>query len=189
MNGYLTNPLVFLVKFFFEFYILLIMLRIVFQWFKADFYNPISQFIDKMTSPVLKVMHKFLPTLGRIDSAAVLLLISLQMLEFLIIISLQNTSVSIPIIGLLLYSIGELLDLLINVFIFSIFIQIIISWINPGLYNPVVSILYSITEPIMAPARKLLPPISGMDLSPLLVLIALQILAMLIVPPLQSFLV
>jgi len=74
------------------------------------------------------------------------------------------------------------------VFLFSIFIQVIISWVNPGTYNPVVSLLYSITEPVLRPCRRLIPPISGLDLSPLVALIAIQLAKYLILPLFLLFL-
>ena len=92
-----------------------------------------------------------------------------------------------PGIGsLVLLSFTELLALLLNIFLFAVLIQVILSWINPGTYNPVTSILFSITEPVLRPCRRLLPPISGMDLSPLLALIGIQLFKMLLLPPLYQ---
>ena len=89
--------------------------------------------------------------------------------------------------GLLLWSIAELLGLLINIYMFSILIQVILSWINPGNYNPAVSLIYSINEPLLAPARRLIPPLSGLDLSPVVVLLGLQLAKMLLLPPLLTW--
>ena len=71
---------------------------------------------------------------------------------------------------------------MINVFIFAIFVQVILSWLNPGTHNPVIGLLYSLTSPVLRPIQRLLPPISGMDLSPLFALIGLQVLKMLVAP-------
>ena len=87
--------------------------------------------------------------------------------------------------GCLLWSIPELIDLSINIFLVAVLIQVILSWINPGGYNPALSLLYSLTEPLLRPARSLLPPISGLDLSPMLVMIGLVLLKMLLLPPLK----
>jgi YggT family protein len=83
---------------------------------------------------------------------------------------------------LLIITLAELLSLGINVFIIAIIVQVIISWINPGSYNPVISLLYSLTTPVLRPIQQLIPPISGIDLSPLFALIGLQVLRMLILP-------
>ena len=104
----------------------------------------------------------------------------LQLLSLLIIVMLRGASV--PFIYLLLAALGELVVLAFNVFIFAIVIQVIISWVNPGSYNPVNALLHSITRPVLAPVQRFIPPISGIDLSPLVALIGLQVLKMLVVP-------
>ena len=78
---------------------------------------------------------------------------------------------------------AELLRLGVNVFFWAIVIQIVISWINPGAHNPITALLNSLTEPLMTPARRLLPPMSGFDLSPIPVLIVLQLCLFLVVAP------
>jgi YggT family protein len=88
--------------------------------------------------------------------------------------------------GLAILSIADLLGLLVNVFIFSILIQVIISWVNPGMYNPVVGLLHSLNEPLLGPARRVIPPISGLDLSPIAVIIFLQLVSMLAVAPIRD---
>ena len=85
-----------------------------------------------------------------------------------------------------IWSIKELINSIINVFIFSIFVTVILSWINPGAYNPAVDLLYKITEPVLNPFRRWVPPIGGMDLSPMAALLALQVLKMLLIPPLRA---
>ncbi len=81
---------------------------------------------------------------------------------------------------------GEAMDLAIKVFLVSIFVQVVISWINPGLHNPMTSLLYSLNEPLLAPARRAIPPISGLDLSALVVLVGLQLASILVVPALRD---
>ena len=97
---------------------------------------------------------------------------------------LRDSQISIG--ALLTLSLAELLGLLLNVFLFAILIQVIVSWINPGAYNPAVSLLYSLTEPVLRPFRRLIPPLSGLDLSPLVALIAIQLTKMLLLPPLYQ---
>ena len=104
----------------------------------------------------------------------------LQLISLTIIVILRG--VSIPFVYLLLAAVGELVVLAFNVFIFAIVIQVIISWVNPGTYNPVNALLHSITRPVLAPVQRLIPPISGIDLSPLVALIGLQVLKMLVLP-------
>ena len=182
-SSYLTNPLGFLVSTLLGLYILMVMLRFLMGCVRADFYNPVSQFLVKLTNPVLTPLRRVIPAAGRVDMATILLLLSLQMLELVILSWLKGGH--LPFIALLVWAIAELLSLAINVFVFSILIQVILSWVSPGSYNPVSSILYSLNEPILAPIRKFLPPLGGIDLSPIIALIGLQLLKMLLVPPLM----
>jgi YggT family protein len=181
-SAYLTNPLVFLVQVLFGAYILVVLLRFLLQWFRADFYNPISQFIVKVTTPVLHPLRRIIPGVGGIDFSSIVLMWALKTVE--LTLTLLIASGSFHPLGALLWSIPALIALLINIFIFAILIQVIISWVNPGAYNPATSLLYSLTEPLLRPARRLIPPIGGLDLSPMLVMIGLYLLQMLLLPPL-----
>lgn len=179
-SSYLTNPLEFLISTLFSLYILAVMLRFILGAVRADFYNPVSQFLVRITNPLLVPMRRVIPSFRQYDTSALLLMLLLQMISLVIVVLLRGASVSI--ITLLLAAIGELVVLAFNVFIFAIVIQVIISWINPGTYNPVNALLYSITRPVMGPIQRLIPPVSGIDLSPLVALIGLQILKMLVLP-------
>ena len=160
------------------------LLRFILQLMRADFYNPVSQFLVKITTPPLKLLRRFIPGFGGIDLSALVLAWGLKYLELLLILLISG--VTINFWGPLLWSIPELIELVINIFLFAILIQVILSWVNPGTYNPVSILLFSLTEPVMRPARNLLPPISGLDLSPMLVMIGLVLLKMLLLPPLRA---
>jgi YggT family protein len=179
-STYLTNPLEFLITTLFSLYILAVMLRFLLGAVRADFYNPVSQFLVRITNPVLVPMRKFIPSIGKYDTAALLLLLLLQVLSLVLLVVLRGTSVSI--LTLLLVAIAELTLLLINIFIFSIIVQVILSWINPGTYTPVGALLQSITSPVLGPIQRIIPPVAGIDLSPLFALIGLQVIKMLIHP-------
>lgn len=180
MNSYFTNPLEFLISTLFSLYILAVMLRFLLGMVRADFYNPISQFLVKITNPLLVPLRKIIPGAGKVDVAAIILMLVLQLIMLAIIVALRG--VTPPLLTLLLAAIGELVILAINVFLFAIIVQVIISWVNPGSYNPVNGLLNSLTSPVMRPIQRLLPPMSGIDLSPLFALIGLQVLKMLIQP-------
>ena len=180
MNSYLANPLEFLISTLFSLYILAVMLRFLLGMVRADFYNPISQFLVKITNPLLIPLRKIIPGTGKIDVAAIILMLVLQLIMLAIIVALRG--VTPPLLMLLVTAIGQLVILAINVFLFAIIVQVIISWINPGSYNPVNGLLNSLTAPVMRPIQRLLPPMSGIDLSPLFALIGLQVLKMLIQP-------
>jgi YggT family protein len=182
-SNYLTNPLVFLIQTLFGLYILAVLLRFLLQLVRADFYNPISQFLVKVTSPPLRILRRFIPGVGGIDLSAVLFAWGLKYVELLLILLISGITPNF--LGPILWAIPELIELLINIFLFAVLIQVILSWVNPGSYNPASALLYSLTEPVMRPARNLLPPVSGLDLSPMLVMIGLVLLKMLLLPPLR----
>ena len=184
-SSYVANPLEFLINTLFSLYILAVLLRFLLALVRADFYNPVSQFLVKVTNPPLIPMRRIIPSAGKIDTSALVLMLLLQMAALGLIALLRGSQISAS--ALLMLSLAELLGLLLNVFLFAILIQVIVSWINPGTYNPAVSLLYSLTEPVLGPCRRLIPPFSGIDLSPLVALIAIQLAKMLLLPPLYQF--
>ncbi|MEO6696396.1 MAG: YggT family protein [Gammaproteobacteria bacterium] len=185
MGGYFGNAAVFLVQTVFGFYILVVMLRFLLQWLRADFYNPVSQFLVKITTPALRPLRRLIPGFGGIDFASLVLILALQIIELVLVTKLLGQPLSVA--GLLVLTVAELVSLLIKVFLFSILIQVILSWVRPGDHNPISLLLYQLNEPLLAPARRIIPVISGLDLSPILVLVLLQLSLMLLVAPLQDF--
>jgi YggT family protein len=165
-------------------YILAVLLRFLLQLVRADFYNPISQFLVKVTNPPLKMLRRFIPGFGGIDFSSLILAWGLKTIELLLVVMIMGNPVNL--LGPLLWAIPELIELTINIYLFGILIQVILSWVNPGAYNPATNLLYSLTGPLMRPARDLLPPIGGIDLSPMLVMIGLVLLKMLLIPPLSQ---
>lgn len=181
---YFTNAGVFLIQTLFGFYILAVMLRFLLQWIRADFYNPIVQALVKITNPPLIRLRRVIPGFLGIDMAAVVLMIALQLIETTLV--LWFSGVPLQFGGILVLSVASLLSLLIYVYIFSILIAAIISWVNPDPYSPVVQLLRQLTEPALRPARQLLPPMGGLDLSPLIVLMVLYMGIFLLVHPLMD---
>ncbi|CAI8958101.1 YggT family protein [Methylocaldum szegediense] len=181
---FLVNPAIFLIDTLFSLYIFALLLRFLFQWMNADYYNPISQFLIKITHPPLRVLRRFIPAIGRVDTASLVLMLGLQMLGGYLIFLLQDTSLTFS--ALAVWAFAQLLDLLFNIFFFAIIIRAVLSWVSPRTYNPAISLLYSLTEPLLRFGRRLLPPIGGIDLSPLIPLIGIQLAKMLVLPPLQQ---
>ena len=183
-NPYVGNAATFLVSTIFGLYILIVMLRFLFQLVRADFYNPISQFLVKATDPPLRPLRRLVPGLAGVDVAAVVLLLGLQFLELWLRYYLVGQAPQA--VGLLVLAVAELVSLATYVFLIAVILQVVISWVNPGAYNPVVGLLYTLTEPLLGPARRLIPPISGLDLSPIVVIVGLQLGLMLVVAPLRD---
>ena len=182
--SYMTDPAIFLIDTLFSLYILAIVLRFLFQWTRADFYNPISQFLVKITHPPLKIIRRFVPAIGKIDTSSIVLALALQMLADFSILALKGVMVGIA--AMIILSFTQLLSLLINVFIFAVFARAILSWFDPGNYNSASSLLQSLTEPLLNMCRKVIPDLGGIDLSPLVALVVLQLAKMMILPPLNQ---
>ena len=176
MDNFLVNAGSYLISTLFGIYIIIVLLRFLLQLVRADFYNPLSQFIVKATGPILNPMRRVIPGLFGVDIASLLLAYVLQYIENLLLFALRGISVN-PVF-LLWHSIGSLITLFLYIYFFAILIQVIISWVSPGTYNPATALIHHITEPILRPARKIIPPISGFDLSPILVFIILNLLIM-----------
>jgi YggT family protein len=183
-GSYAGNAGVFLVQTVFGLYIGAIMVRFLLALARADFYNPISQFLVKVTNPPLKPLRRIIPGVMGIDLAAIVLMLVLQAVEFILIGAIKGFGLHPA--GLAILAVAELLALLIKIYFVTILIQVILSWVSPGGYNPAVSLLYSLNEPLLGRARRLLPPIHGFDLSPILVIIVLQLISMLVIAPITD---
>lgn len=183
-DSYVGNAATFVIETVFSVYILVVMLRLLLQLVRADFYNPVSQAIVRVTQPPLKTLRRVIPGYSGVDLASVTLLLALQMIELWLVLLVLGRDAALA--GLVVLSIARLLELLIYVFMFSIFALVILSWIQPNTHNPITGLLDSIASPVMRPARRLLPPMGGLDLSPIVVLLALGVLLRLLVAPLQD---
>jgi len=184
--NYVNNAGVFLIQTLFGLYLLFVMLRLLLQIVRADFYNPLAHFLVKVTNPPLKPLRRFIPGIAGIDMASVVLLFVLKIAE-ITLLSLLPRYPTPEVVGLFVLAAAELLALLVNVFLFAIIIQAILSWVSPGTYNPVTSLLHQLTEPVLRPARRLIPPVSGMDLSPMAAIIFIYLFTLLFVQPLLDW--
>lgn len=181
---YAGNALTFLVQVAFGVYILILMLRVLLQVLRADYYNPLSQFVVRLTEPVLAPLRRIVPRVGRIEGGALLVMLGTQMAEFWLVYGVKGVELSLA--GLAVVSVAELLELSTTVFFWAILIRVILSWVNPGLRHPASDIVHSLTEPVLEPARRALPAMGGFDLSPILVLIGLQLVNLLLIAPIRD---
>ena len=196
-SSYFTSPLTLIVTTLFDLYILLVLLRFMLQMFRANFHNPVSQFIVKVTSPPLKYLRRAIPSIAGQDVAAIVLCLVVTYVKFGLLRLLDAEAVQInnmtayiggvSYLGLLIYSIADLISLFFGIFLIAILIQVVLSWINPGSYNPVLSLIDTLATPALRPFQKLIPPIGGLDISPLFAMLAIVILKMLLIPPIMSF--
>ncbi len=183
-SNYLLDPLTFVINTLFQLYISVVMLRFLLQWTRANFHNPISQFVVTATNPPLRPLRRIIPGIAGLDMASLVFMVALQFFALSLAAMLGGHGIS-PLF-LLILSVAELVALGINVFIFAILVMVVMSWVNPGSYHPATDVLQSLTAPIMRPVRGLIPPFGGIDLSPMVALIGLQVLKMLVIPPIQQ---
>ena len=160
-------------------YMIALWLRIILQVVRADFYNPISQLVWKVTQPPVMLLGKLIPRWRNIDIAALLLVWLGSVLN--IYLQLTFRGADIPLASLFFWAAYKAVISLLWLYIASIFVQAILSWVNPS-PNPLASILWSINEPLIRPVRRFLPPTGGIDWSPMVVLMGLYVLMILLQP-------
>jgi YggT family protein len=178
MNA-LTEILGYLLQTLLSLYMLAMLLRFLLQWARADFYNPLSQFLVKVTNPLVVPLRRLVPGLGGLDLATLLLVVLLQALGITAMLLLNGLGLP-NLLLLLVWSLLGVAGLLINVYFFAVLAVIILSWVAPGTGHPAVTLLYQLTEPVMAPLRRLLPATGGFDLSPILLFIGINVLQILL---------
>lgn len=166
------NPLIFLIDTLFDIYIAIVLLRFLLQYVGADFYNPISQFIVKATQKPVIIARRVIPSFRGIDVASLALVVLLIVIKLSILLVLIGKQASISV--LFIESLYNLIQLTFDIFIFALFVQAILSWINPDPYSPVSVLLHSLTRPILTPIKKHLPVMGGLDLSTIVALIGLM---------------
>jgi len=171
----LVEIAVYLLQTLLSLFLMAVMLRFLLQLMRADFYNPISQFLVKVTNPLLVPLRKLIPAVGRVDAATLILLLLVQLLGIVALLLLYGAPLP-NVMLLLVWSLLGVVGLLLNFYFFALLAMIILSWIAPGSSHPAVHLLYQLTEPVMRPFRSILPPMGGLDLSPILVFVGINIL-------------
>jgi len=153
-------------------YLLVFLLRFLLQVARADFYNPISRFVVRVTDPVVVPARRIIPTWRGLDLPTMVVLIVLQTIVTVLLLALANLRV--PIDQLIWLVVFRLVSMTIWMYTICVLVHVILSWISQAGYNPVAMLLHQIVEPILRPARRIIPPIGGLDFSPLITLILLQ---------------
>jgi YggT family protein len=175
----MSAALFFFIKTLLNLYLMTYILRFLLQWSRADFHNPLSQFILRVTDPVVRPLRRVVPGWRGLDMSSVVALLILQLLVTAALLFMATGG----IVGagmLLYYAVLRIIVGIIQLYFVVILGHVIISWVSPGHWNPLISVLHSLAEPVLRPLRRLLPPIGGLDLSPLFVLIGLQALLILV---------
>lgn len=181
---YIQNALSFTIETVIGLYLIAVILRLLFQLCRVDFRNPISQMIVTITNPPLKFLRRFIPGLLGADMASVVLIVIVGIIKTTLLLSISGYQLNLP--GVVVLALGEVVNILIWTLIISILITSVLSWVAPRASHPALYIVSGISNAVLNPFRSLLPAMSGIDLSPLLAFLALNLATKLIVYPLTD---
>ncbi|MGI3128777.1 YggT family protein [Halopseudomonas pachastrellae] len=184
MNS-LNTAAIYLIQTLGSLYLLIVLLRFLLQLVRADFYNPLSQFIVRATKPLLMPLRRLIPGYGGLDFASLVLGIAIQLVMLIMIILLMGYALP-NILLLVSWAAIGVLALFVKIFFFALIISVILSWVAQGSYNPAVILINQLCEPILAPIRKILPALGGLDLSPIFAFIAIRLFDMLVIANLAA---
>lgn len=197
MTGPALSSLGFIIGTLLNLYAMVVALRFVMQAVRADYYNPIAQFVVRATDPLLVPMRRFIPSIAGYDTASLLLAYAVLAIKLFAFKALSlgaapaiGSALNVAVVGapILLYvAVVDLVHLMFNIFIFSLFIQALLSWLPNSSGHPVNGLLSNITSPVLTPVRRFVPPLGGLDLSTLVAIIALYAIRIFVVGVLMSF--
>jgi len=174
------KTLTFLLSTVIELYTMVLLLRVWMQWARCDFYNPFSQFVVKVTQPIVGPLRRVIPPMGPIDSASLLIALILCVVKAIVlfmVITFQPI-IWISAVLILVKTVGSLI-------FWVLLVMAIMSWVSRG-RSPVEYALIQLTEPLLRPIRSLLPAMGGIDFSPMLLVLLLYVLNMGIAELLQA---
>jgi len=171
--GNLASPLSFLINTLISLYTLAVMLRFLLHKLRADYYNPLSQLVIRATDPLIRPMHRVIPIWKGFDLSAIILMLLLQALNVTLLALVQGVLGALDPLQLPYFAAIKLVVLLITLYIFTILVQVVVSWLSPGNPNPVLGALWTLNRPVLDPVRRMMPNMGGIDLSPMLVMIGL----------------
>ncbi|MDZ3828883.1 YggT family protein [Pseudomonas monsensis] len=161
-------------------YLLIVLLRFVLQLVRANFYNPLCQFVVKATQPLLKPLRRIIPSVFGLDMSSLVLAILVQLALMALTLLLTYGTTGNPL-QLFIWAIIGVTALFLKIFFFAMIISVILSWVAPGSHNPGAELVNQICEPALAPFRKILPNLGGLDLSPIFAFLALKLIDMLVI--------
>jgi YggT family protein len=173
------NALYFLVDSVLTLALYVALLRLLLQWSRADFRNPIAQAVVKITNPLIMPLRRVLPPINKIDTASVVTVLIVTLADVVLMSMVRGFGVPPPV--LLLRAAALLLATsVLWLYFYAIFLYALMSLIAQGSYSPMQPLLTSLCEPILQPIRRIIPPIAGLDLSPLWAGLLIQALLILL---------
>jgi len=191
----MLDALLFVVKTLADLFLVTFLLRFIMQWVRANHYNPLSQVVFKVTNPLVVPARRFLPSISGLDTPTLVVLFVLEVVLTFVLLrlaALSNSAVgvfaaaSLNVVDVLFYSVLRLISLTLLLYIGATFIYVLLSWFGDRGRNPMGALLSDLVEPMLRPVRRLLPPMSGLDIAPLIVTVLLYAIRMAL--PLPYFL-
>ncbi len=168
----------FLIETVFHLYLVVVLLRILLEAVRADFYNPIVQVLLRLTDPLVKPLSKVIPNIGRINVSAVVVLYVVQLVGLIILVVLSGRALDPLLLAVL--AVMRLVRMLLVFYMIMIVVGVILSWVGQGVRHPLIPVVYQLVDPVLAPIRRVLPSLGGIDLSPLVAIIGIQFLIILL---------
>jgi YggT family protein len=177
-----SNTLIIIFNSLFNLYLTMVILRFLLQLVRADFYNPISQGIVKITNFPLSSMRKVIPSWGGFDLSSLLFACVVQGSIVAIIMTVQGMSIDINY--LIAWSLIGVCANILMFYKYGLFVVILASWIAPNSYHPVLVLLHQLLEPVISPIKKILPNVGGLDFSPIVLLLMISVIMGMVMIPL-----
>jgi YggT family protein len=178
MPSNVASAFVFIVNTIAQLYLFVLLIRLWLPWVGGDFRNPIAQAILKLTSPVIVPVRRIIPPIGRLDTATVLVAYIIQYLTIVVLLLILGVQAGLAEVALT--ALVNLVLLSLRLFAFAIIVRVVLSWVAPGGYNPAIAMINTLTESILRPFRRIIPPMGGLDLSPLFAIILLMAAAIIV---------
>lgn len=166
-----------------HFFSLLLLVRLLLQWVQADFFNPLSQAVFKLTAPVVEPLHRIFPTLGTLNTAALVGAILVKWLYFGVLIGVGRL-IFAELPNYFISAIFEVLSGLVDIYFWGILIVAIASWLD-AVHHPHIQLISQIVEPYLRPFRRIIPPIGILDISSMVAIIGLIIVRDRLLPLLE----
>ncbi|RFD26981.1 YggT family protein [Pseudomonas sp. GL93] len=181
----INDAAIFIIQTLGSLYLLIVLMRFILQLVRANFYNPLCQFVVKATQPLLKPLRRVIPSLFGLDMSSLVLALLLQILLFVVILMLNGYQAFTVL--LLPWGLIGIFSLFLKIIFWSMIISVIFSWVAPGSRSPGAELVAQITEPVLAPFRRLIPNLGGLDISPIFAFIVIQLLQSWVIPRLAYF--
>lgn len=183
MSGTSLNVILFLISWIFDFYVMILFVRLMLAWVNADYNHPLTQFIVRMTSSVVKPIKKYIPDFRGVELATIVVILLVVMIKFLI---LTIMTYGLPnLFALLILMLADGLRLFLATLSLIFIFEFLLGLMQPN--SPIYPILSQITAPLARPMRKLIPPIKGFDITPLIWIVILQLLIIIVCKPITSY--